>query len=145
MGVKQGHGQQFKTRIHASSESGWIAAFLLFTMFCHRCGCRLEESGRRSRAATQMRSSPVGNGRAIQETKQSAFGCIRRLTHSTMVYDPHIDVVQILAATHSLLENAKFPANDSEALTNLKKAIKDAIAEIQLATPAIAMTEKHQA
>lgn len=62
-----------------------------------------------------------------------------------MAYDPHIDVVQILAAMHSLLENAKFPANDSEALVHLKKAIRDAITEIQLATPAVAMTEKHQA
>lgn len=62
-----------------------------------------------------------------------------------MPYDPHIDVVQILAATYALLENANFPANDSEALANLKKTIRDAIAEIQLATPAIALTEKHQA
>ncbi len=91
-----------------------------------------------------MRSPSIGDGRAIQESKQSSLSCMMS-PRRFMAYDSHIDVVQILAATHSLLENAKFPANDSEVLAHLKKAIRDAITEIQLATPAVATTEEHQA
>lgn len=57
-------------------------------------------------------------------------------SHGAMSYVPHVDVLQILRATLSLLENTDFLSKESDSVVNLKRCLRDAIAEIHLTTPA---------
>jgi len=53
-----------------------------------------------------------------------------------MPYEPQVDVLQVLKATLSLLEYTDFPTKGSEAVASLKRCLREAIAEIHLATSA---------
>ena len=52
---------------------------------------------------------------------------------NALTRDTTLNVVQLLQATLSILENEQYCAKDSEAIANLKKCLPSAIAEIEAA------------